>query len=224
MRRREHARKNMREREDDVDSSNWDARYAEASPLWSGGPDQPVIEAVRGRRPGRALDLASGEGRNALWLAERGWQVTAVDFSAVALSKAAEKASSSGPELSARLEWVHADLLTYRPDTAQYDLVLLVFLQAPERERKHVLRSAASALAPGGTLLVIAHHTDNLEHGVGGPQDPAVLYTQQDVVADLSECSGLETERAETVRREVAGASQPALDLLVITRRVTVPK
>lgn len=207
-----------------MDSSNWDARYAEAPQLWSGQPDQPMIEAVRGMRPGRALDLASGEGRNALWLAEQGWQVTAVDFSTIALSKATEKASTGGQELSARLEWVHADLLTYRPDAARYDLVLLVFLQVPERERKRVLASAASAVALGGTLLVIAHHTDNLEHGTGGPQDPAVLYTQQDVLADLSECPGLETERAETVRREVAGASQPALDLLVTIRRVAVPE
>src|SRR5690625_7853395 len=95
-------------------------------------------------------------------------------------------AAGKGQAVTARLEWVQADVLTYDPPPATYDLVLMVYLHVAARERSQALRSAAAAVAPAGTLLVIAHHADNLVHGVGGPRDPAVLYTQQDVVADLA--------------------------------------
>jgi len=205
-----------------MDSTNWDDRYAQAPLLWSGGPDQQVAEAACGRSPGRALDLACGEGRNALWLADRDWRVTGVDFSAVALARAAEMAAGKGQAVTARLEGVQADVLTYDPPPATYDLVLMVYLQVPARERSQALRSAAAAVAPAGTLLVIAHHADNLVHGVGGPRDPAVLYTQQDVVADLAAVAELSIERSELTRREVAGAARPSLDLHVLARRAPV--
>ena len=160
--------------------------------------------------PGRALDLACGEGRNAVWLAERGWEVTGVDFAAVGLDKARGLAIARGVEST----WVEADLLDYAPPPEAFDLVVILYLQLPAEERSRVLRSAAPAVAPGGTLVVVAHDRSNLDHGHGGPQDPGVLATPEEVAADLD---GLEVERADVVERR--DGDLVALDLLVRAHR-----
>ena len=157
----------------------------------------------RSLAPGRALDLASGEGRNAIWLAERGWRVTAVDFSAVATARARRLAEERLGASADRVDAVTADLMSWSPPPASADLTVLAFLQLSAAERRHVHRLAAAALAPGGTFLLVAHHTDNLAEGVGGPQDPAVLFTPDEVVADL-DGTGLIVDRAERVERVVA--------------------
>ena len=113
-----------------------------------------------------------------MWLAERGWRVTGVDFSTVGLEKARALAEARG----VRAEWVAADLLEYRPELAAFDLVIVFYLQVPAPERTPILRRAAAAVAPGGTFLLVVHDSANIEHGHGGPQHPAVLYTAQDVV------------------------------------------
>ena len=146
--------------------------------------------------PGRALDLACGEGRNAVWLAERGWQVTGVDFSEVALGKAERLAASRGVEV----EWTLADLREHRPRAQAFDLVAVLYLQLPPDERRLVLGRAADAVAPGGSAYVLGHHTRNLTEGHGGPKDVAVLFTPEDAAADLG---GLVVEPAETVERRV---------------------
>jgi SAM-dependent methyltransferase len=156
-----------------------------------------LVEEVAGLAPGRALDLACGEGRNALWLAERGWQVTAVDFSAVGLEKARRLAS----ERELELILVEADVLEWEPPAASFDLVVVMYLHLPGSARRRVLRAATSALAPGASLLVVGHDSTNLTEGVAGPQDPAVLFGPEDIVGDLP---GLEVERAERARRPVA--------------------
>jgi SAM-dependent methyltransferase len=189
----------------------WDQKYAGRDYLWSEKPNRFFVAELAGTAPGRALDLACGEGRNAVWLAQQGWRVTGVDFSEVALAKAARLAESSGVEV----EWVAADLLDYRPP-AELDLVVVFYLQIPANERRVVLGRAAEALAPGGTLLVVAHDLLNLTEGHGGPQVPEVLYTPDDVVGDLP---GLVIERAERVRRPVGEAE--AIDVLV---RATRPR
>src|SRR5438128_5750075 len=159
----------------------WNRRYAGSELLWTGKPNRFLVAEAGDLPPGRALDLACGEGRNALWLAARGWQVSAVDFSAVALDKARalESRQSSPP-----VEWMHADATTYRPDEP-VDLALLCYLHLVAADRRRAGACAATSLAPGGVLLVIGHDTTNIEHVTGGPQDPRVLFTAADIVADL---------------------------------------
>lgn len=188
------------------DAADWDERYASVERVWSAEPNRWVEEVAGGLRPGRALDVACGEGRNAVWLAERGWTVTAVDFSAVALAK--------GMAASPEVEWVEADVRAWTPPPAAFDLVLVVYLHLSPEERAGVLASSTAALAPGGTLLVVGHDKRNLEAGVGGPQVPAILLDADEVAAELD---GLDVVRAEIVERPVGDAV--ALDTLVLARR-----
>lgn len=191
---------------------HWDRKYAESELLWSAEPNRAFAAEAADLAPGAALDLACGEGRNAVWLAGRGWRVTGVDFSEVAIGKARELAARRGVDV----DLVCADLLEYEPDPGAYDLVVVLYLHVPAAERRLVLERAASALAPGGTLLLIGHHLANIEEGIGGPSDPEVLYTPEDVVAELS---GLEIEKAERVLRDVEGEERAAIDTLVRARR-----
>lgn len=199
-----------------MDSRDWDRRYAGSELLWTAQPNRFLVAEAAELKPGRALDLACGEGRNAVWLAEQGWRVVGVDFSGVALAKAEKLASARG----VAVEWAQADLVEHEPERGAFDLVVVLYLQLPAHERGPVLGRAAAAVAPGGTLLVVAHDGSNLEHGWGGPQDPAVLYGSADVANDV-EPAGLELERSEVVSRPVdtPGGEQTALDLLVRARR-----
>jgi SAM-dependent methyltransferase len=185
-----------------VDASEWDRRYAAVDLAWSVGPNAVVAGETADLPPGRALDLGSGEGRNAIWLADRGWTVTAVDFSAVASERARRLAAERLGEGASRLTAVTADLMTWTPQPASADLVVLAYLQLNDSQRTHAHRLAAAALAPGGVFLLVAHHSDNLTEGVGGPQDPAVLFTEEDVVADLAG-TDVVVDRAERVERVV---------------------
>jgi SAM-dependent methyltransferase len=181
-----------------MDAAAWDDRYAATELVWSAGPNQFVEQALSDLPPGRALDLACGEGRNARWLAERGWQVTAMDFSPVAIEK--------GRRLTDEVDWRVGDALT-TDLPADLDLVVIAYLQIPADERTTVIRRAFAALKPGGRLFVVAHDSTNLTEGTGGPQDPAVLYTAEDVLADLAD-RPLEVVRAERVPRTVQGVDE----------------
>ncbi len=191
---------------------DWDRRYAETELVWSGRPNRVLVVETTALEPGRALDLACGEGQNAVWLAQHGWRVTGVDYSSVAIAKARDRADREGVEI----DLVCSDLLEYEPEVAAFDLVVAFFLHVPGAERRRILARAASALTPGGTILLLGHDLTNMTDGVGGPSDPSVLYTPDDIVADLS---GLEIERAERVLRDVVHAERPAIDALVRARR-----
>lgn len=197
---------------DGMGPAAWDDRYRTAEFIWSLTPNRFVAEQLADLAPGRALDLACGEGRNALWLARRGWRVTAVDFSGVALDKGRQRAAKDGLEL----KWVAADLAAYVPEPGGFDLVVIAYLHLFPHDLETVLRRAADALAPGGTLFVVGHDATNPAQGVGGPQDPNVLYTPEAVAAPLA---ALRIERAERVTRPVDGAPRPAIDTLVIAVR-----
>ena len=193
----------------------WDRKYAEVDLLWSRDPNRLLVSEAAGLSPGRALDLACGEGRNAIWLAEVGWRVTGVDFSEVGIAKARQRASETGLEV----DFVCADLLEYEPEHEAFDFVLVLYLQLLADERRLVLARASEALVPGGTFLLIGHDLTNLTEGVGGPSDPDVLYTPDDIVADLE---ALEIEKAERVLRDVADAVRPAIDALVRARKTAI--
>lgn len=181
----------------------WDQRYAEADMLWSVTPNVFVEREARNLPVGSALDLACGEGRNALWLAERGWRATGVDFSPVALDRARSIAAGRGVDV----RWVEADVLAWRPEET-YDLVLLAYLQIDPGSRTRALTNAARATRVGGSLLVVAHDLRNLTEGTGGPQDPNLLCTPEEVT-----CPGFAVERSGTEPRPVDGAV--ALDAVV---------
>jgi SAM-dependent methyltransferase len=198
-----------------VRREDWDRRYEEQELLWSATPNRFLVTEAAGLTPGRGLDLACGEGRNAIWLAERGWQMTAVDFSEVAIAKARQRAARAG----LTIDFVCADLLDFEPERGVYDLVIVLYLQLPAEERRLVLARAAGALAEGRTFLLVGHDLSNLTEGAGGPSDPDVLYTPDDIVSELP---GLEIEKAERVVRDVLDADRPAIDALVRAVRRTV--
>lgn len=195
-----------------VSSADWDRRYDTPDLVWTGEPNRFLAAEAVGLPPGRALDLGCGEGRNAVWLAARGWRVTADDFSGVALAKGRRLADAAG----VAVDWVEADVTDHAPAPASADLVVVAYVHLPPGERARMLSHAADALAPGGTLLVIGHDLLNLTEGVGGPRDPNVLMTPEAVAADLP---GLVVERAERVRRPVDGAEVDAVDTLVRASR-----
>ena len=201
-----------------MDAKAWDERYAASELVWSIGPNQFVEAECADLPPGRALDLAAGEGRNAIWLARRDWDVTAVDFSQVALDKGRTLAGDVD------VEWVCADATTWTP-AHPYDLVVIAYLQLPAHERREAVRRGFAALRSGGTFLLVGHDTTNLTEGTGGPQDASVLHTAEDVLADVAG-EDLEIVLAGRVERAVAGADehggqaeQTAYDCLVRLRR-----
>jgi SAM-dependent methyltransferase len=198
-----------------VDRQQWDELYASTDLVWTAEPNVFVARELGGLAPGRALDLGAGEGRNAIWLAERGWQVTAADFSAVALAKAAKLAAARGVT---GITWVAADLRDYQPPPDSFDLVLLAYIHLPPAESTALLHAAATALAPGGTLLFVGHDRDNIAHGYGGPQEPAVLHQAAEVVAALP---GLIIQQAGQERRAVPASEgeRTAIDTLVRAQR-----
>ena len=183
-----------------MDARAWDERYAASELVWSREPNQFVAAELADLPAGTAVDLAAGEGRNALWLASRGWSATAVDFSQVALDKGARLAGDLD------VTWVCADATTWQPPEP-VDLVVIAYFQVPADDRRRAVRGAARMLRPGGTFLLVAHDSTNLTDGTGGPQDPAVLMTAEDVLADL-EGIDVDVVRAERVAREVSLADE----------------
>lgn len=188
-----------------MDASAWDARYAASDLVWSAEPNRFVEAELADLAPGRALDLAAGEGRNAIWLARRGWEVTAVDYSQVGLDKGRRLAGDTA------VRWVCADATSW-DERAAYDLTVMAYLQVPATDRRAAVRAGYASLRPGGTLLVVGHDSLNLTDGVGGPQDPGVLYTAQDLLDDLTG-QRFDTVRADRVERTTDDGV--ALDVLV---------
>jgi SAM-dependent methyltransferase len=198
-----------------MDRHEWDARYAQDGLVWSAEPNRFLAPEVRDLPPGRALDVACGEGRNAIWLAEQGWEVTGVDFSSVAIEKATRLAEGRGVTGT----WRVLDVVEDPLGTEEYDLALLFYLQLPAGERRRAVQSTLDALRPGGTILVVGHDSSNIAQGWGGPQDPTVLYAPDDLVADMD--GRVEIERAERVERpvETEDGVRVAIDALVRARK-----
>lgn len=201
-----------------MSAAEWDERYAGPDLVWGGGANVWVEREIADLQPGAALDLACGEGRNSIWLAARGWRVTGVDFSAGAIRKA-QMLSEGRLGEGEQVTWLAADATALDLPVA-FDLALLVYLQLPQPARGQALRRAWHSLAPGGTLLVVAHDSRNLAEGVGGPQDPTVLYTAQDVLNDIVAVDPEAViEKCEEVMRAVPEHDRPAIDALFRARR-----
>jgi SAM-dependent methyltransferase len=212
------------------DRESYDELYRSAPALWSGRPNRQLVVEASELPPGRALDAGSGEGGDALWLAERGWRVTAVDFSTVALERAAAQAASRG--VDDRVEWVHADLGEWTPPEESFDLVAAHYLHASWTDRPAMFRRLAEAVAPGGTLLVVGHllaEGEDQDQGQGHGHedeglhrhDPAAFYTAEDVAAvlDPAEWSDVVTEIRDRDPEAAEQTGNSAPDTVLVARR-----
>lgn len=202
-----------------ADRETWNERYANKEMVWSAEPNRLFADIVGELPAGRALDLGCGEGRNALYLAENGWDVTGVDYSDAGIEKARRLAEHRDVAVDFRV----ADAGEIRLEPRSFDLVAVVFLHTGASERDHWLPQAIAAVADGGTFVYIGHDPANIESGVGGPQDPSVLPGVDAISAALT---GFAIERADVYRRPVGedpghgGDGGVALDTVVVARRV----
>jgi 2-polyprenyl-3-methyl-5-hydroxy-6-metoxy-1,4-benzoquinol methylase len=190
-----------------MDATQWDDRYRTARDgqrVWSAVAPQLVQETVSAWTPGRALDLATGEGRTAIWLAGKGWEVTGADFSAEAISQATEHGRDAGVDVN----WTVADATSWEPNE-RFDLITVMYLQLPAAEITPVLQKVAGWLNPGGHLLVLSHDLKNSATGAPGPQNPDVLHTPE-LLAEAVDASRI--VRCETVRRDLATDPESAGD------------
>jgi len=187
-----------------MNSEMWDDRYGEAELVWSAEPNLFLPPLVEGLNPGSALDVACGEGRNAVWLARQGWSVTGVDFSAVGIDKARQIAGNTP------VDWVVDDATTYVPGKT-FDLVVIFYLHLPEQQVAAAFEQAVAALAPRGTLFAVGHALSNLADGYGGPPMPEILWSD-DRIAPL--LSGLDIVELGERERYVEDADATAIDLV----------
>jgi SAM-dependent methyltransferase len=151
----------------------WDARYHSAERIWSGNPNPHLVAQVADLAPGSALDVGSGEGADAIWLATRAWQVTGIDLSTVALERAAQLAAWAGQDIAERITWEQADVLSWDPAPRQFDLVSAQFMHLPRLAREALHLRLAAAVRPGGMLLIAGHHPSDLD--INGPAQLARL-------------------------------------------------
>ena len=192
------------------DAAEWDAMYAERGSIWSGEPNAQLIAETTELTPGTALDVGCGEGADAVWLARKGWAVTAVDLSAVALERARSHAHSAGVEIS----FERADLVAAPPRPSAYDLVSAQFFHLPEPPRSQAYRGLGAAVAPGGHLLVVGHYPS----AHIGKDHPERLFTTDEIVALFP---GWQVVTAETRERTAMhhGELSDLVDGVVLLRR-----
>lgn len=199
-----------------LDAQRWDRHYAEHEPPRLGTPSPRVGEELADLTPATALDLAAGHGRHAVWLAELGWHVTAVDFSEVALRHGRQLADERG----VALRWVRADVVTWEPPPSAFQLVLVAYLHIEAAVFAGVLERAASAVAAGGRLVVVGYDLANRERDQRGPPEPSRLYSVEAVTAAVG---SLVVERAEQVERAIEGADGERATAVDTVVRATRP-
>jgi ubiquinone/menaquinone biosynthesis C-methylase UbiE len=193
-----------------MDATGWDHKYQEAAHLWPATPNIFVADRLRDATPGRGLDLAAGEGRNAIWLASLGWTMTAVDFSEVAINR--------GVAQGRDVDFVVGDVLEWEPDS-RFDLILIAYLHLESADYEKVVHRAIEWLEPGGELFMIGHDVSNIQHGWGGPQSPEILWDVDEMIGWME---GLTIVEGQVVRRpvETDGGRMFARDALVRGRRL----
>ena len=203
-----------------INRESYDELYRSAAAVWTGRPNGQLVREATDLPPGTALDAGAGEGGDALWLASRGWRVTAVDFSPVALERAAAKATEL--ELADRIEWRHEDLDGWAPPEGAFDLVTAHYLHSTWTDREALFHRLAAAVAPGGTLLVVGHLMgDHRGHGEHHAHDPGVLYTAGDVAAVLEPGEWRDVVTASRDRDHGAAerTGNPVPDTVLVARR-----
>jgi SAM-dependent methyltransferase len=200
---------------------DWEEMYRSSRMVWSGLPNPPLVEHVTDLEPGSALDVGCGEGADGLWLAARGWHVTGLDLSRTALERAAGHAAEAGADVAARVDWRQADVTVDLPDLKTYDLVTSHFLHLREEPRRELFARLATAVAPGGTLLLVGHDVSDLEIGASRPHQPDMFFPAGEVAAALDPADW-EVLVAEARPREAKpheGDVATVHDAVVVARR-----
>jgi len=208
---------------DEYDRGYWEQRYSSPGLQWSGRPNPVLVDEVRDLAPGRVLDVGSGEGGDAIWLAARGWQVTAIDIAQAALDKAAARAAEADEAAAARITWEQHDLADWAPTPGSFDLVSSQFMHLADPLRAALFRSLAAAVAPGGTLLVVGHDLGDLAAGAGRHGKEELMFTVDDVLAAVPD-AGWTVDVAESRARQVAvtaGGTTTVRDVVVKARRAS---
>jgi SAM-dependent methyltransferase len=205
------------------DRAAWEERYQSMPAVWSGRANPQLVAEVAELRPGRALDVGCGEGADAVWLAARGWQVTAVDISATAVERAARHAAEAGAAVADRIDWVRADLREQPPAADAYDLVSAQFMHLPVDQRRELFARLAAAVAVGGTLLIVGHDPADLRTTAHRMHFPEMMYTADEVAADLDPACWTvltaQARRRATVDRD--GRAVTVHDAVLVARRVS---
>ncbi|MGP9504236.1 class I SAM-dependent methyltransferase [Specibacter sp. AOP5-B1-6] len=171
------------------DENFWDERYGSGGAVWSGQPNPQLVseaswlDSTDPSVPKTALDIGCGEGADSVWLARRGWQVTAVDFSRVALQRAKDHAAAQ--ELAGSIEWEHRDLLVWTPPASAFGLVTAQFMHLPQQDRDPLFTRLAAAVATGGSLLIVGHSASDAAAGARRPDAPGLFFTALGVAAML---------------------------------------
>jgi SAM-dependent methyltransferase len=205
------------------DQEWFEERYRSAPALWSGQPNPQLVAEVAALPPGTALDAGSGEGADAIWLSERGWRVTGVDFSTTALTRAAEHAAAAGAEVAARIDWQQSDLTTWSPPEAAFDLVSAQYMHLPPEPRAALFGRLAAAVAPGGSLLIVGHDLSDHAAGAHRPDMPEMFFTAEEVAASLTpgKWEVLVTETRPRPAKVHEGQEITVHDAVLRARRVT---
>lgn len=189
---------------DDFDQASWERRWSQAladhgDAVAGRPPNAQLVEVAAGLDPGRALDAGCGHGAEAMWLAARGWEVTAVDFSATALDHARATAERLGDDVAGRIHWVEGDLGVVTPGPQAFDLVhsLYVHVAGPVEE---MVARLANGVAPGGTLFMVGHLPVDPETGEPSPAAGQQQVTVEEALNALPE-DNWSIDTAEVMRR-----------------------
>lgn len=211
----EHAVQTYRDRRAIQDP--WDQRYASMEQMWSGQPNTPLVSETRGLCPGRALDVGCGEGADAVWLAEHGWDVTALDVSRVALDRAADHAERVGVQV----RWLHAGLVEAALPPASFDLVSAQYPALLRTEKHEAELALLKAVAPGGVLLVVHHPTPSKEQANAHGFDPDEYVSPADVAALLDDRWRIEVDETRPRNVTTGAGSGHTQDIVMRARRLT---
>ena len=172
------------------DEQSFEERYRSTDALWSGRPNTQLVAEAADLQPGSALDVGCGEGADAIWLAERGWHVTAVDFARTALERGRAHAETLGREVADRIRWVYADV-TAELQGDEFDLISAQFMHLPPDQRRALFARLADAVAPGGTLLLVGHDFSDVAAGAPRPPEPERFFTAGEVAESLDDGWGV---------------------------------